>query len=535
MSIISPRSAGTLFLILGLVLGLAATNTATAGELAKEQVVVLGQKAGDIATVDPYGGIALQDLPVKLHIYGSLVRQPTGCVTSPTFEPDVAEKWEISPDKLTWTFHLRKGVQWHWGYGELTSEDVVYSLKRVKTSKASAFTGTYANCKDFKAVDKYTVQIITHKPDPFLLTKVANFYGGYLVCKKALEEAKAFDRGMRPDKKEAIGTGPFMFQEYKPKDRVVLVRNDKYWRGKPIVEKIVLRYVADAGARELAFLKGEIATLNGLHDQKWLKHITSKGMILTPVGPPDLKALYLNLKMKPFNDKRVRQALAYGIGQQALIDMQGKAISNWCTSPIPSGMPGHIDAGWGKYKRDPAKAKKLLAEAGYPKGFKLKLTMSKGSWYLDKMVLYQSLLQEVGIDLDMTIVDHTAYLKKIRSGTNPLAIYGTTQPVATYWLRNFYHSKSIVGTPTGMQNFMHYANPEVDKLIELAETSFDEKARLDALAKAQKIIVEDLPAVPVVETLVPCLRNPWLDLGYKPISGFNWTLPVGLKTKVLKH
>jgi peptide/nickel transport system substrate-binding protein len=290
----------------------------------------------------------------------------------------------------------------------------------------------------------------------------------------------------------------------------------------------------DDSARELAMLKGEVAALNGLHDQAWLKHMTSKGIILAAVGPPDLKALYFNLKMKPFDDKRVREAFAYGIGQKAIVDMQGEAISNYCTSPVPSGMHGHVDAGWGKYKRDPAKAKKLLAEAGYPNGVKVKLIMSKGHWYLDKMVIYQNLLKEVGIDLEMTIVDHTAYLTKIRSGTNPLAIYGTTQPLATYWLRNFYHTNSIVGTPTGMQNFMHYSNPEVDKLIELAETSFDEKVRLDALAKTQKIIVEDLPSIPVVETLVPCLRNPWLDLGYKPISGFNWTLPVGLKTKVLK-
>ncbi len=535
MRFLLQRVSGNMFLIFGLILGVSVTYTAAAQELAKEQVVVLGQKAGDINTVDPYGGTALQDLPLKLHIYGSLVRQPTGCVTSATFEPDIAEKWEISEDKLKWTFYLRKGVQWHWGYGEVTSEDVVYSLNRVKSSKASAFTGTYANFEEIKAVDKYTVQITTQKPDPFLLTKVANFYGGYLVCKKALEEANAFDRGLKPNKKEAVGTGPFMFLEYKPKDRVVLVRNDNYWRGKPIVEKVVLKYVPSASAREFALLKGEIATLNGLHDQKWLKHITSKGIILTAVGPPDLKALYFNLKMKPFDDKRVRQAFAYGIGQQAIIDMQGKSISNWCTSPVPSGMPGHIDAGWGKYKRDVVKAKKLLAEAGYPKGLKLKLIMSKGHWYLDKMVIYQDLLKEVGIDLDMTIVDHTSYLKKIRSGTNPLAIYGSTYPLATYWLRNFYHTKSIVGTPTGMQNFMHYSNPELDKLIELAESTFDEKARLETLAKAQRIIVEDLPCIPVVETLVPCVRNPWLDLGYKPISGFNWTLPVGLKTKVLKH
>jgi len=509
--------------------------TMAAQELAKEQVVVTGLKAGDIGTLDPHGGIVLQDRPLLLQIYGALVRHPIGNVTSPTFEPDLAQKWEISSDKLTWTFHLRKGVKWHGDNGEVTSEDIVFSLNRVRNSKASAFRGTYENFKEVKAIDKYTVQITTGKPEPFLLTKVANYYGGYIVCRKALEKAGAQDRGVAPKKEEVVGTGPFKLVEYKPKDRVILVRNDEYWKGKPIIESLIFRYIADDGARELAMLKGEVATYNGLHDQAWLNHMKSKGIILSPMGPPDLKALYFNLKVKPFDDKRVREAFAYGIGQQAIIDMQGKEISNLCTSPVPSGTYGHIDAGWGKYGRDPGKAKKLLAEAGYASGLPVKLFMSRGAWYLDKFIVYQNLLKEVGIHLDMTVIDHTAYIQKITQGLNPIIIWGSQLPLATYWLRNFYHTDSIIGSPKAMQNFMYYSKPELDKLIEAAETNFDEKTRLEALAKAQRMIVEDLPAIPSVETYVPSIRNPWLDLGYEPKSGFNWTHEIGPQTKILKH
>jgi len=531
---------GTARLLLVIVALLAAPlspllQPSAAQQLAGEQVVAVGLKAGDMGTVDPHAGIVLQDRPVLLHLYGALVRHPIGDVMSPTFEPDLATKWEISPDKLTWTFSLRKGVQWHHGNGEVSAEDVVYSLNRVKSSKISVYKGAYEGFKQIRALDRYTVQIVTAKPDPFLLSKVSNYYGGYILCKRALEKAGATDRAIAPKKEEVVGSGLFRFLEYRPKDRLILERDETNWRGKPTIERVEFRYIVNDGAREMAILKGELATYNGLHDQTWLKHMTSKGLLLSPMGPPDLKALYFNLKMKPFNDKRLRAAFAYGVGQQAVIDMQGTLISKEATSPVPSGTYGHIDAGWGRYARDPDKARKLLAEAGYPNGFEVKLFMSQGAWYLDKFVIYQNLLQEIGVKLDMSVIDHTAYLQKINQGANPIAIWGSQLPLATNWLRNFYHSDSAIGGPKGMQNFMYYANKGLDALIEGAETTFDEKARLEAMAKAQKLIVEELPAIPSVETFVPAIRNPWLDLGYEPKSGFNWTHEIGLRTRVLRH
>jgi peptide/nickel transport system substrate-binding protein len=326
-----------------------------------------------------------------------------------------------------------------------------------------------------------------------------------------------------------------MFQEYMPKDKIVLVRNDNYWEGKPVIEKLTYKYIPDDTAREMALLKGEIGGYYGLADNKWLKYIKTKGIIVNPVGPTDLKALYFNTKIKPFDDKRVREAFAYATSQKSIIDMQGEDISEYCTSPVPSGLHGHIDAGWARYKRDPQKAKKLLAEAGYPNGLKVKLFMSVAHWYADKMIIFQNELREAGIDLQMTSVDHSVYKTNINQGLNPIVIWGNRFPLATNWLRDMYHSESIIGTPKAASNWMYYSNPELDKLIELAETTFDEKERLDALTRAQKIIVEDLPAIPVVETKTPMVRNAWLNLGYEPKNNFLWNYDIGFKTSVLKH
>jgi peptide/nickel transport system substrate-binding protein len=526
----------TVSVVLGLLIVIGATIDSALGaqQLAEKQEVALAVSAGDIGSADPVGSGLVQDKVLVWHIFGSLVRYPIGEVASGKIEPSLATKWELSPDKSTWTFHLRKGVQWHWGYGEFTSEDVVYSFNRVKNSKASAWRGSYENFKEVKAVDKYTVQITTFKPDPYLLTNVSDSFGGYIVCKKAVEKAGALDRALGHTKEEVVGTGPFKFLEYRPKDRIVLVGNSDYWEGKPIIEKLTIKFIPNNTAREIAIFKAEVHGYSGTANQQWLKHMRSKGIIAQPMGPGDLKAIYFNLRVKPFDNKKVREAFAYACSQESIAEMQGHDISRAATSPVPSGLWGHIDAGWHR-KRDVKKAKKLLAEAGYPDGLRVKCFMSVGWWYMDKMIIWQNELKEAGIDLQMTKIDHTVYKQKIRAGLNPFAIWGMTQPLATYWLRNFYHTDSAIDKPKGNHNFMYYSNPEVDSLIERAETAMDEKVRLDAIGKAQRIIVEDLPSIPVIETRTPKMIQPVLDLGYKPKSNFLYNLQIGPKTKLLKR
>jgi len=521
------------FICLVCVFGI--VSVGTAAELAEQQVAVLGVQGGDLGSIDPIAGTQGQDRALLVHLFGALVSYPLGDVLATKFEPDLAERWEVSDDKLTWTFYLRKGVKWHWDYGEVTSEDVVYSLNRVKNSKRSAWRGYYKNFKEVKAVDKYTVKITTTKVDPFFLTKVCNYFGGRIVCKKAAEKAGGIDQIIAPTKEHVVGTGAFKFVEYKTKDRVVLVRNDDYWRGKPIIEKVIIRYMRDPSVRSIALEKGEIAGTRGIDDAKWLNHQKSKGLLVEPMGPTNLKAIYFNLEIKPFDDIRVRKAFAYATDPRSIMKMQGMEISGDPASPVPAGVAGHVDAGWADYKYDCDKAKKLLAEAGYPDGFKMKLEISNRVYYLHKMIVFQNELKKCGIDVEMTKIDGGVYSKKVMAGQIPLFMWGERLPLATSWLRNRYHSESIIGRPNQVQNFMRYSNPEVDKLIEVAETTFDKEEHNKAAAEAQRLIVKDLVAIPVVETRIPAVRHPWLDLGYTPKNNFLYNYQIGWQSKILKH
>lgn len=524
------------FVGIGIFLICGSINPAIAEELAKEQVVVYGNPAGDIGTIDPQGGQLTQDQFHRPNLFDALVHYPIGDANSPNFEPALATKWEVKPDKLTWVFHLRKGVKWSHGFGEFTADDVVYSYNRAKKGKASAFRGDFANFKDVKAIDKYTVQITTHTTDPYMLLKVSNCLSGFIVCKKALEKANAFDRLMAPNKQETVGTGRFVFEEYRPKDSLIFLRNDSWWGGKLIIEKYIGKYIADDRAREMALFKGEITMTGGLKDEKWLNYMKSKGMVWNPVGPIDLKVLYFNLRKKPFDDRRVREAFAYGIGQEDVLKLQGKEVSTFADSPVPTDIYGHVKTDWQKYiKRDPKKAKKLLVEAGYPNGLTVKMFMSKGFWYLDKFIVYQNVLKESGINLDMTIIDHAAYKQKMREGVNPIVIWGSKFPTAVGWLRNMYHSNSAMDKPTAQNNYMYYSNPEVDKLIELAESTLDEKERLAALAKAQHLIVKDLPSIPCIEEFGPIVRTPWFVPGYDIKANYQFIYDIGVKSRILKH
>jgi len=508
--------------------------TSAAQELAAKQEVRIGAVSGDIGTLDPHGPVIGADYGPIQHIYGALVRTPIGDSLG-DYQPYLAESWEVSADSKIWTFKLKKGVEWHNDFGEVTAEDVAYSFNRVMKGKTSKWTGDYASFNEVKALDPYTVQFTTKGPDAYFLSKVSIDYGGYIVCKKAVEKADAFDSQLKPNAQQIVGFGPFAFESYKSKVGVVLKRNDDFLGGKPIIEKLTYKFIPESGARELALINGEVEAILGLYDSKWLKYMVESGAVLEPQGPKAVHAIYFNLTQKPFDNKKVRQAFYHATGQEPIIQMQGDLIAQACTSPVLTGVEGHIDAGWAEYKHDPAKAKKLLAEAGFPDGFKTKMFIHKGWWYYDKIVLYQNLLKNVGIDLELMIVDIPVYYEKIRQDLNPVVIWGTKYPLPTQWLRRYYHSDSIVGKPTAMLNFSHFSNPKVDELIEIAEVTMDKQKRIAAIEEAQKIIVNELVSFPCAEIDFPKLRNKWFDLGYTPKNTHLDTYEVGVKTRILKH
>ena len=208
------RIAGVVFLsaVLAVIL-----TIGSLGDCRAEVVLRAAVSYADAGQLDPHLTSKTQDVALLQWMFNALVRFKPGSMDPGAIEPDLAEKWTASSDGKTWTFHLRKGVKFQKDYGELTAEDVVYSLNRAKNPKTSAFSSDFAAVKSIEAVNPYTVKITLQDKVPFFLGLVCNYHGGMIVSKKAAE--KMGDKFMT----NPIGTGPFMFEELKAKQYVSLV------------------------------------------------------------------------------------------------------------------------------------------------------------------------------------------------------------------------------------------------------------------------------------------------------------------------
>lgn len=481
---------------------------ATAPSANAETVLNIGMAAADIGQIDPHRATTTQDKPVVSWMYNGLVRFKPGSASLESLEPDLAERWEHSADGLTWTFHLRKGVKFHGDFGEMTSEDVVYSLKRAADPKTSSFSSDYAQVDAIEAVDPYTVKIVLKKPLPAPLGLVANYHGGNIVSKKAVESLGA-DFRTHP-----IGTGPFMLAEYKSNESLTFLANKAYFRGVPKVDKIVYRFIPADASRDLAFTSGELDVVYGRQDQRWVERFQKEpNVVVEVVRPAELSLLHLNRTMKPLDDIRVRQAVAYALDRKELAAFKGAATSFPGVSVVPSGYLG-TDENAKLFPYDPAKAKALLKEAGYADGFAIKAIQTSLPTMLTSMQVVQGQLKKVGIDLQLEVVDHQSFHAQIRKDLSGGVYYAAARfPVAEVYLRQFFHSDSIVGTPTAVTNFSHCT--VADKEIDAAAVAVDPAKQKELWKEAQAKIIEDVCAVPLFEQLQAWARKTNVDYGYE--------------------
>jgi peptide/nickel transport system substrate-binding protein len=489
-------------LAMALALGVAPVAMA-----APKTTLTVGCTAQDAGQLDPDFATATTDRTPVAWMFNGLVRFKPGSMNPADIEPDLAESWEVSPDRLTWTFHLRHGVQFHAGYGELTADDVVFSLHKAADPKTSAFAADYAAFASVTAVDRYTVRIVLKQAVPSLLGLVTDYSGGYILSRKAYEERGAnFTRS-------PVGTGPFAFKALAPNQALTLVANDAYFRGKPQIRTIVYRYMPSDASRELAFRSGELDMMAGVQDQVWAKRMhTVPHTVVDVFEPGELSQLNLNITVKPLDDLRVRQAIAYAVDRQELLRWKGPEVARMPVSVVPNDYLGTADAHL--YPHDPAKAKQLLAEAGYPNGLTIKMIHTELPDMMATMQVVQAELRRVGITIDIQPVDHATYHKLIRQDLSPIVFYDAARfPVADIYLSQFFHSRSTVKTPTAVANFSHCNVADQD--IDAARVATDPKQQLALWADAQRKIAAAVCAVPLIETEQVWVHHDDLDLGYK--------------------
>lgn len=503
-----------------LIAGFFVIDTAEAQQLAKEQILSIAFDAGDVGTLDPHRAASTVDRATVDMIFNGLVRYPPG--EQVKVEPDLASSWTVSRDKTVWTFTLRKGVFFHpyagnpTGY-ELTAEDVVYSLKRAADPKRSSYAGEYDGMT-FEALDPSTVRITLEKPmsETLFLAKVASYAGGFIVSKKALEE-----KGDDWFKTQPVGTGPFMFETYEPRQKTVLAANAKYFRGAPILKQVVVRYMPSVSSREFGLQTGELQIIEGLKEEKWAEKIaTLPDVRVRNFGPCETQMLYFTMTQKPFDDVRVRKAVSYAISREEVAAFMGKSLAipvyaAALAPPAPGALTKEeaLKAGV-VYENNQAEARKLLTEAGYPNGFKTEVIISEmESSYRKPMIAIQAQLKKVGIDMALKVVDHSSFHTLIRKDASPIVYYAAWRPNVDVFLTRFYHSGSTVVTGKNPDtNFSHYAS--VDELIEKARWELDADKQNAMWKEAQIRILRDVATVPIIRLLYNFPAKSYVDIGH---------------------
>ncbi len=495
--------------------------------LAQKKVLTVGMGTADASTLDPHKATSTADKGVLNYMFNGLVRIKPGQISPEFIEPDLAESWTSNPAGTEWTFKIRHGVQCQHDYGEFTAEDAAFSIKRAADKQSSAFANDFNQLSNVDVVDPYTVKITLKNPVAGFLGYLANLHGGNMVCKKAVEALG--------DKfsKNPIGTGAFEFVEYQPQQYVKLAANKKYFRGAPELDEIMFRYIPDDASRDLAFQSGELDMIYGKQDQSWIDRISKvEGVKVVAMEPGELSTLFLNTTIKPFDDLRVRQAIAYSINRKQIVALKGAGSSREAVSVVPSGYLG-TDQQAQLYPYDPEKAKALLKEAGFPSGLTVQTIHTTFGGMLSVIQAIQAQLKKTGINLDIQLVDHATYHAQIRKDLSQLVHYQAARfPVADVYLTQFYDSASIVGTPTAITNFSHCNVADAE--IRAARIEPDGAKQKELWKEAQDKLIKNVCGIPVFEQLQIWAWHDNLDLGYDLKGSLNLSPPITEKTHFTK-
>jgi peptide/nickel transport system substrate-binding protein len=501
--------------------------TATPEPVEAPKILRVGQNAADLSSLDPHFATTTEARALVDMIFSGLLRYKPGDGSFEMMEPDLAEElptMEIVDGKQVWTFKLRQGVMCHPSGAmpayELTSDDVVYSLEKSADPERSAYAGEYTGMT-FEAVDANTVKITLESPiSPVLFyPKVANYSGGFIVCKQAVESL-----GIDKFKTNPVGTGAFIFEDYSPQEKVVLKANPDYFRGKPQIDGVEYRYMADISSREAGLLSGELDVINGLPDIAWVEKMQQEsGIVVDVFGVGEVATVHFNTSVEPLNDPEVRKALAYALDRDEFLALFGEPVAENVFSPVPAKfLAGGLtqeetDALGLTYDVDRELAKQMLADAGYADGFSLEVVTSEMTGYRRIYENMQAQLAEVGVDLKVNVVDHSTMHAQIREDVNPIVVYIAWRPNADVYLTRFYHSDSIVVTGAKPDtNFSHY--DQIDDLIEAARVATSAEEQIDLWKQAQTKILEDMVSKPLHFQQQVYARSEAVDYGHDLIS-----------------
>lgn len=510
----------------GVAMGVVAAAPRTARAASTRQNTIrYGAAVRYATTLDPSSAKVSGPVQVAIcQIFDTLVQSPAGtfATTPEQFEPALAERWETNDTRTEWRFFLRQGVQFHKGYGEMTAEDVAYVFARHLDPKILTYTKTtYTNIASVSAPAPYEVVFTLHRPDP-LFCDCLTPTGAYIYSKKAYEELGEAGFAYSP-----IGTGPYQIETAGPEQSVLLAANPDYFDGPAQIPYFRLDFIADTTARTLAFASGEVDVIEGARSPGWATALSNWApeTRFDFTRPGSHNYLELNLTRAPLDDLRVRHALRLAIDPTSIASAFGE-FGQPMLGIIAPGIPGTLLPEQNADADVPnkiAKARELLAEAGFPNGLSIPCYTSAREDYASIMLMLQEQLRAAGITLDLQIVDHATFLADNRRDKNNLTLTSFTYPpVPTRPFQDMLAGFSVVKADgSGGRNLSHYgvAIPGCDELLNktMDEADFDKRAEL---ANEMEVRAhEDIPVIPVITLSYIVARSPRIDLGYQVSAG----------------
>lgn len=408
---------------------------------------------------------------------------------------ELAKEVVVSGGGLVHTFKLRDDAYFHNGR-KMTADDIIWSYNRImdgtKAYPGARFVriiegaaevekGQAKEISGLKKIDDFTLEMkLTEKVDPayYFFTALTSIY-------------PADEGGKEGFLQKPIGLGPFKFVEHVPGSRIVLERWDRFYKpGKPYADKLVISLMGEAAARDVAFRNKEIDT-SVLGPAQYVAYQADPNLKGTIVEVAEVFTRYMGMNpaFKPFADKRVRQAINYAIDADLIISKLVKGKAYRATSWLPLTSPAY-DKTMKPYPYDPAKAKQLLADAGYPTGFEFEWTTSQNeSWGLPIVEAAIPMLDKVGIKVKVKQVETAVLAEVIRKGDFQAFIYSqATGPDPLAALKCFHSA-----TPQSACNYTTFKNAEFDKLIDDAGQADDDAKRVQLLQKANALLREEAP------------------------------------------
>ncbi|MBX7151633.1 ABC transporter substrate-binding protein [bacterium] len=466
-------------------------------------------KSGPPLTLDPALTKETESSVVLANLFDGLVAQRAG---KTAIDPGLAHSWEISKDGLVYTFHLRSGVTFHNGE-PLTAAAVIFSFERQGNPKHPFYwkDADYSSWKGFemtklikflRAINDSTVEITLNNPDATFLN-ILSHHVCLIVSPSALQQyGKDFY-------KHPVGTGPFRFASWNDDGDIVLLANGNYWNGRPYIDTLVMRSVPDAHQRWELLKAGAIDMMAAPSETDMAEIEKTPGIKFSKQPGLNISYLAMNMKKKPFTDARVRQAIVLAIDREKLVEEVFKAFGRSAKNPIPPMLIGYNDE-IRPTPYDPAKARQLLTDAGFPNGFKTTLwTMPLTREYMPDpskaATLIQKYLKDVGIEVTIQTFPWSEYLEKTYGGQHDMAIIGWVADVPDP--DNFFYPllDKSVAEKLPSSNIAFYSDNEMHQLILTGKSTADALERSNAYKKACEVFNRDLPWFTIAHsvTIVP--------------------------------